>query len=81
MGGNLLVTAAADRAPEQSDLRGRGGARAAEPQRYPGLDLAAWQEWTMPLPASRAGLLQAGQVIHRGLWGPGACPGQDLAAL
>jgi hypothetical protein len=35
----------------------------------------------MPLPASRAGLLQAGQVIHRGLWGPGACPGQDLAAL
>ena len=44
VGGNLLATEAADRAPEQSDLRGRGRARAAEAERYPG--------WT-PLPGER----------------------------
>ena len=43
MGGNLLATEAADRAPEQGDLRGRGRARAAEARRYPGLDLTAWR--------------------------------------
>ena len=55
MGGNLLATEAADRAPEQGDLRGRGRARAAEAQRYPGLDLTAWRARTAPLPASRVG--------------------------
>ena len=44
LGDNLLATAAADRAPEQGDLHGRGRARAAEAQCYPGLDLTAWQE-------------------------------------
>jgi hypothetical protein len=43
MGGDLLAIAAAGRAPGQGDLRGRGRARAAEAQRYPGLDLTAWQ--------------------------------------
>ena len=43
MGGNLLATEAADSAPEQGDLPGRGRARAAEAQRYPRLDLTAWQ--------------------------------------
>jgi hypothetical protein len=81
MGGNLFATAAADRAPEQGVLRGRGCARAAEPQRYPGLDLTAWQARTAPLPASGVGLLLAGQVIHRGLSRPGSLPGAGIWPL
>ena len=81
MGGNLLATEAADRAPEQGDLRGRGRARAAEAQRYPGRDLTAWREWAALLPAGWVGLLLAGQVIHRGRSRPEPAGGRYLAAL
>jgi len=81
MGGDLLATEAADRAPEQGDLRGRGRARAAEAQRYPRLDLTAWQVRTAPLPASGVGFLLAGPVICRGRCRPEPARGRYLPAL